>query len=164
MIDQSGKNRVDSKRVLEDLVKGTCALVPLGGIGEETGGHKGYGYATAVEILSAALQDGAFLKDLLGYKNGEKVPYRLGHFFIAINIASFIQAERFKKITGDILRNIRSSKKMPGKSRIYTAGEKEYEVWLERRERGVLIGESLQKEIRILMEEFDIKDIIFNPL
>jgi len=30
-------------------------LAPLGGIGEDTAGYKGYGYATVIEILSAAL-------------------------------------------------------------------------------------------------------------
>ena len=38
----------------------------LGGIGEELGGHKGYGYATVVELLSGAMQLGPFLKGLGG--------------------------------------------------------------------------------------------------
>ena len=37
---------------------GTAALTTLGGIGEALGGYKGYGYAMAVELLSAVLQDG----------------------------------------------------------------------------------------------------------
>ena len=84
------------------------------GIGEDGGGYKGYGYATVVEILCAALQAGGYLKMLTGFNNGEKVPYRLGHFFIAIDISHFIDINDFKRTAGRILREIRSSKKMPG--------------------------------------------------
>ena len=80
VIGHSGKARTDTHQILADLVAGTAALTPLGGIGEETGGYKGYGYSTVVEILSSALQDGNFLKMLSGYKDGERVPYHLGHF------------------------------------------------------------------------------------
>ena len=39
----------------------------LGGIGEELGGYKGYGYATVVEILSAALQGRCILESTVWY-------------------------------------------------------------------------------------------------
>ncbi len=69
------------------------------------------------------MQGGAFLKMLLGFEDGKKVPpYRLGHFFIAIDVSHFIEVESFRKNAGDILRELRNSKKAPGESRIYTAG------------------------------------------
>lgn len=153
VIDEHGNDRTDSAKVLVDLVKGTAALTPLGGIGEDGAGYKGYGYATVVEILSAALQGGSFLKTLLGFQDGKKVPYHLGHFFIAIDISAFIELDEFKKITGSILRDLRNSKKMPGQERIYTAGEKEHLVWLERKDKGVPINASLQKDIETLIKE-----------
>ena len=147
VIGQDGRPRTDTEQVLKDLVTGGAALTPLGGIGEEMGGYKGYGYATVVEILSAALQGGAFLKALSGMENGKKVPYRLGHFFIAINIEAFTELDAFKKTAGDILRQLRSSKRMPGQDHIYTAGEKEYLAWLERKDKGVPVNEALQRDI-----------------
>jgi LDH2 family malate/lactate/ureidoglycolate dehydrogenase len=81
------------------LSDGTAALAPLGGIGEELAGYKGYGYATVVEILSAALQTGSYLKMLTGMQDGKKVPYHLGHFFIAIDTEAFMGLEAFKKTT-----------------------------------------------------------------
>jgi len=147
VIGHDGKAMTDSARILEDLVKEKAALAPLGGIGEELGGYKGYGYAAVVEILSAALQAGSYMKMLTGLnERGEKVPYRLGHFFIAIDTEAFVGAESFKKTTGDILRALRASAKAPGESRIYTAGEKEYLAWLERKDKGVPVGEAVQKE------------------
>lgn len=147
VIGLSGDVMTNSNEILMDLVKGTAAFAPLGGIGEELGGYKGYGYATVVEILSSALQAGSYLKMLNGIgENGEKTPYHLGHFFIAIDTNAFMGAEEFKKITGNILRELRASKKIPNETRIYTAGEKEYLAWLERRDKGVIISESVQKE------------------
>ncbi len=154
VIGRDGRYRTDTEQVLVDLVKGEAALTPLGGLGEETGGHKGYGYAMVVEMLSAALQQGAFLKALGGYDAaGNRIPYPLGHFFLALNVESFCDLEAFKKTTGDICRDLRSSRKAPGAERIWTPGEKEHEAWLERRDRGVPFGESLQAEFRELREQ-----------
>jgi len=153
VIGEDGKTRTDTHQILQDLKTGKAALAPLGGIGEETAGYKGYGYATVVEILSAALQNGKYLRMLSGMQDGKLVPINLGHFFIAINISSFIELESFKKITGDILRSLRASKKAPGAERIYTAGEKEYLSWLERKDKGAPINQNLQQQILILKEE-----------
>jgi len=162
VIDASGETRTDTDQILLDLVKGTAALTPLGGIGEDGGGYKGYGYATVVEILSAALQQGAFLKMLLGYENGKKVPYRLGHFFMAFDVSAFTELASFKKIAGDILRDLRNSKKAPGRERIYTAGEKEHLAWLERKEKGVPVGTVLQKEMVQMRDELGLKKYKFS--
>jgi L-2-hydroxycarboxylate dehydrogenase (NAD+) len=161
VISSDGKPKTDAARVLEELIEGTAALAPLGGIGEETAGYKGYGYSTVVEILSAALSGGSFLKMLCGMENGRRVPYRLGHFFIAVRIASFIDPADFKKSAGDILRSLRSSRRMPGQERIYTAGEKEHEFWLANRTLGVPINRKLQNEILQMRDELGLTRYVF---
>jgi LDH2 family malate/lactate/ureidoglycolate dehydrogenase len=161
VIDQDGFPMTNSMQILSDLTSGKAALAPLGGIGEETGGHKGYGYATVVEILSAALQAGSFLRMLSGTnEQGQKIPYHLGHFFIAIDTEAFMGAEEFKHTTGEILRELRASKKAKNQDRIYTAGEKEYLSWLERKDKGVPIGLSVQKDFIIVRNELNL-DITF---
>jgi LDH2 family malate/lactate/ureidoglycolate dehydrogenase len=162
VIDENGESKTDPEVVLEDLIKGKAALTPLGGIGEEGGGYKGYGYATFVEVLSSALAQGAYLKGLLGFdEKGKKVPYRLGHFFIAINIENFVALEDFKRQAGDIMRKLRASRKMPGEERIWTAGEKEYDAWLYRKDKGVPIDPVLQKQIKELCERYNLKGFSF---
>ena len=94
---------------------------------------------------------------LTGMRDGKKVPYSLGHYFIAINIEAFIEPGDFKKTAGDILRALRAAKKMPGRDRIYTAGEKEHIAWLERRDRGVPVGRDLLLEMRQLIDELGLK-------
>jgi LDH2 family malate/lactate/ureidoglycolate dehydrogenase len=160
VIDENGESKTKSSEVLEDLIAGKAALTPLGGVGEETAGYKGYGYATVVEILSAALQQGAFMKMLIGLKDGKKVPYSVGHFFIVINISAFTDPEDFKKTTGNILRNLRASKKMPGQTRIYTAGEKEYDTWLERKDKGVPFNNELLEEFRGLCNSYNLMEYL----
>ena len=129
VISREGEELTDSAEILKKIRSQQAALAPLGGFGETTGGYKGYGYSTVVEILSAALQSGLFLKALDGKDEEGKIrPYHLGHFFIAIDTEAFMGAEAFKKTCGDILRDLRGSEKAPGQERIYTAGEKEYDV------------------------------------
>ncbi len=86
-------------------------------------------------------------------KKGEKIPYSLGHFFIAINIESFIDIKTFKKITGNILRDLRNSKKAPGHNRNHTAGEKEYEAWKERKNKVIPLGKALRQQFIQMREE-----------
>jgi len=159
VIDVNGESKTDPDEVLADLVAGRAALTPLGGIGEETAGYKGYGYATVVEILSSALQQGAYMKMLMGgVKDGKKQPYPIGHFFMAIDINAFVDPEDFKKTVGDILRELRASRKMPGQNRIYTAGEKEYYTWLERREKGIPFNSELLKEFRDICDSYNLQE------
>jgi len=160
VIDKNGESKANSHEVLEDLIAGRAALTPLGGIGEETAGYKGYGYATVVEILSSALQQGTFMKMIMGVKDGKKIPYSLGHFFIAIDISAFTDPDDFKKTTGDILRELRGSERMPGQDRIYTAGEKEHFIWLERQNKGVPFNELLLEEFRGLCKEYNLEEYL----
>ena len=162
VIGRNGEALTDSVEILDDLNTGKAALAPLGGIGEDLAGYKGYGYATVVEILSAALQQGNFLRALSGIgSNKEKIPFHLGHFFIAIDTEAFMGLEAFKKTAGDILRDLRNSEKAPGAERIYTAGEKEYLVWQKRKDSGVPINDAVQKELIAVRDELGLTQYKF---
>jgi LDH2 family malate/lactate/ureidoglycolate dehydrogenase len=157
VIGHDGSAMTDSEQILKDLTAGKAALAPLGGIGEELAGYKGYSYATVVEILSAALQGGSFLKALSGIgPNGEKQPYHLGHFFLVIDPDFFCGRDEFRKIAGDIHRELRASQKAPGHDRIFTAGEKAWMTWLWRKDRGVPVGEAGQKEFIEIRDKYDL--------
>ncbi len=151
----------DAGVALKAIRGGTAALTTLGGIGEALGGYKGYGYAMVVELLSAVLQDGLYGKDLDGKDpEGNKRPYHLGHFFIAIDTNHFMGEDVCRKKAGDILRAVRASRKMPGQERIYTAGEKEHMVRLARKD-GVPINESVQAELIAVRDELGLTQYHF---
>ena len=90
-LSMGGRIAVDFALTDPDRVAG-LVLVGAGLSGfeprsEEIAGYKGYGFAMVVEMLSAALQDGSYLKGLLGYdEEGNRTFYKLGHFFIVINV------------------------------------------------------------------------------
>ncbi len=154
VVSRDGSAMTDSEEILKALVDGTAALAPLGGIGDEMCGYKGYGYAAVVEILSAALTGGQFMKALTGVSpEGKPQMYHLGHFFFVVDPDAFMGQETFRKTAGDICRALRASEKAPGQERIYTAGEKEYLVWLERKDKGVPVGEAVQKELVKVRDE-----------
>ncbi len=162
VIAHDGASKTDPHAVLADLIAGTAALLPLGGTGEDFAGYKGYGYATVVEILSAALQQGAFLRLLSGRDaQGRAAPIPLGHFFIAINIRNFTPLATFKKIATTILRQLRASRPAPGQRRIYTAGEKEYTTRQERLRRGIPVNLETQREILAMRDELGLRSYRF---
>ena len=156
VIKQDGSLATDSSQLIEEMNKGEAALLPLGGSGELMGGHKGYGLATVVEILSAAFQKGAFLSELNDTdKAGRPHPSRVGHFFLAINIESFLPLGSFRRTAGNIVRELRRWKK-PGGERIYTAGEKAYYNAQRANEEGVRIPPSVRRALKSLCTELKI--------
>ncbi len=159
VIDENGNTRTDTEAILVDLTKGKAALAPLGGIGTDGAGYKGFGYATVVEILSAALQDSPYLKELTGKdKDGKDRPYHLGHFFMAINPDFFMGKALFRRVATSILNELRESRKAPGEKRIYTAGELEWEARGYREKHGCPVPKSLQDVIDTLSKRFSLHD------
>ncbi len=157
VIDREGKPATDSRAILAGLPKDLYAFLPLGGAGEELGGHKGYGLATLVEILCSALSGGPFLKELSDQdEQGRPKPSRLGHFFLALDIQRFLPLAEFKRLAGEILRALRASAKAPGAERIYTAGEKAYLREQEIRANGVPVDPPLWQAMGKLAGELGI--------
>jgi LDH2 family malate/lactate/ureidoglycolate dehydrogenase len=161
VIDSQGRPLTDARGVLKALTSGGASLLPLGGAGEEGGGYKGYGYATLVEILAAALSNGAFLKALSGVRNGKPAPIELGHFFLAINIKAFIGLKVFKRTAGTILRQLRASRKAPGCRHIYTAGEKEYLAKQKRCVQGIALPVGVQQDMTAMRDELGLTQYRF---
>jgi LDH2 family malate/lactate/ureidoglycolate dehydrogenase len=157
VIGADGRPATDPGQALEDFGKAKAALLPLGGAGEEFAGYKGYSLAVMVEILSASLCGGVFMKDLLGFApDGSDRPYMLGHFFLAIDIEHFIPVEESHRITGQIMRALQVARKVPGEDRIYVAGEKEYENEKRIREQGVPVNPNLRSELQTVRDELSI--------
>lgn len=157
VIGQDGESATESETLIKKMNEGMAALLPLGGIGELMGGHKGYGLATMVEIFSAAFQNGTYLWGLTDTDAEGKPQFlRIGHFFLAIDVEHFVPLADFRQIAGSIMRELRSSPRMPGQPRIYTAGEKEYYNTLRVQAEGVEITPGVQKGLQALRRELDL--------
>lgn len=149
VIDNHGQYQTDTQKLSQGFARGESALLPLGGLDELMGGHKGFGLSTMVEMLCAGLQDNLYMHHL----PAGGLPHQVGHFFLAIHIADFVPLETFKATAGGILRDLRATPKAPGHERIYTAGEKEYEFEKKVRNSGVAIPFNLQKELKSIQAE-----------
>lgn len=103
-------------------------LLPLGG-SRESGSHKGYGLAILVEILCGVLTG------TITALNADQDSR--GHFFGAIRVDGFRPVEEFKRDMDRLIRELRSTPPIEGQSRVYVAGEIEFETEEERTERGI---------------------------
>lgn len=157
VINREGRPVSDSSSIIAEMNQGNMALLPLGGTGELMGGHKGYGLSTFVEIFSSAFQNGAYLSMLHDTDHAGNTQFLcIGHFFLAINVEHFIPLDMFKQITGNMMRELRASRKAVDQPRIYTAGEKEYYNTLKNRAEGIEIAPGVQKALQVLRKELDI--------
>jgi LDH2 family malate/lactate/ureidoglycolate dehydrogenase len=129
-------------------------LLPLGGAGEELGGHKGYGLALWVEIFSALLSS-AFYADQVypTTEEGNKLPSQLGHFFGAWHVDAFRPMESFGPAMDDLQMRLKGSRKAAGQARIYVAGEKEYEESKRRQREGIPLSEAVVADLSALADE-----------
>lgn len=153
-VDRQGQSVLDAPQLLKMFGNKAASLLPLGGIGEDYAGYKGYGLAMMVEILSAAFSAGPFCWGVSGVdEQGKNIPHRLGHFFMAMDISHFVDLSTFKKIVGDLVREMRTSAKLPGQNRIYSAGEKEYLMEQRIPQTGVPINAELKKMMKQLQQE-----------
>jgi LDH2 family malate/lactate/ureidoglycolate dehydrogenase len=113
-------------------------LLPLGGAGTETGGHKGYGLALMIELLCGALGGTGFAARIAG-ATGEAPP-AMGHLMGAIRIDGFRPVERVQNDMEATFEVIRESSRSPGRDRIYIHGEPEAEAAARHRREGIPVG------------------------
>lgn len=164
-VDPQGLSLDNAELGLENILnRRGGGLLPLGGIGEENGGHKGYGLSLLVEILSGVLAGSAF-SDMTYPKDdsGSPLPSGIGHFFGAVKVDIFQEMSLFKSDMDLLINKIKDSKKASGQERIYIHGEKEFEQTIINREKGIPLHakviESLQSIGRECEVPFNFSDL-----
>lgn len=135
-IDSLGRGTTDPADVLAG-----GALVPLGS-DRERGGHKGYGLAMMVDLLSAALSGANWGPFATPFALRQTIPTRsvgkgIGHFFGAMSIDGFIDIDEFKSQVDEYIRVFRATKPAPGTSGPLIPGDPERESEQIRRKNGV---------------------------
>jgi LDH2 family malate/lactate/ureidoglycolate dehydrogenase len=135
-IDNLGRVTTDPADVLAG-----GALLPLGS-DRERGGHKGYGLAMMVDLLSGALSGANWGPFAIPFALRQTIPTRsvgkgIGHFFGAMRIDGFIDADSFKSQVDDYIRVFRATKPAPNTSGPLIPGDPEREAEAIRRKNGV---------------------------
>lgn len=147
-IDPEGKLTTDPQLARKG------SLLPLGGYGEEMGGHKGYGLSFVVDVLSGVLT-GANFGPFVGETEGPQ-PANVGHFFGAMRIDAFMPVDEFKERMSKYIEVIKKSKKAPGAEEIYVAGEKSAYTEKVRMEKGVALDLKTAEMLKKMSEEFGV--------
>ena len=117
------------------------ALLPLGS-DRERGGHKGYALAMMVDILCAVLSGANWGPFAPPFALRQVIPSRsvgkgIGHFFGAMRIDGFLDADEFKRQIDEYIRVFRATKPARGTNGPLIPGDPEREAEHDRRTNGV---------------------------
>ena len=124
-LDRYGQPAKDADTLLDDMAERKGGgMLPLGGVGTINGGHKGYGLAVMVDILSSVLSGGPFLQAV---RDTSTSSARVSHFFGAIKIDTFRDPKAFRQDMDKMLASLRTCPPAEGAERVYFAGQKEFE-------------------------------------
>jgi L-2-hydroxycarboxylate dehydrogenase (NAD+) len=134
MIDRQGKPLTDPKRADEGM------LLPLGGM---EAGYKGYGLAMIIGLLAGTLGGAAMGKEVIDFNHDDDSVTNTGQAIAAINIAAFGDVAAFKASVDTLVRDFRSSSRMPGVERILVPGERSQAIRTARTRDGIPIAPAL---------------------
>ena len=151
-IDRDGRGTTDP----EEMIVGG-AMLPLGSE-RERGGHKGYALAMMVDILCGALSGANWGPFAPPFALRQEIPKRsvgkgIGHFFGAMRIDGFINAEEFKQQIDEHVRVFRAAKPAPGTNGPLIPGDPEWEAERERRKNGVPLILPVIEELREISQK-----------
>jgi LDH2 family malate/lactate/ureidoglycolate dehydrogenase len=89
-------------------------------------GHKGFGLAIIIEILSGILTQSNVLSEIDLWFEKTSTPVNVGHFFMALNIGVFLDPALFKNRVDRMIDELKASPPMEGSTGIFMPGEMEH--------------------------------------
>src|SRR5947209_8340897 len=145
-MDGEGRSTTDA----EDIMEGGM-LLPLGS-DRERGADKGYCLGVMVDVLSAVLSGANWGPFTVPFALRNEIPTRsvgkgIGHFFGAMRIDAFIDADEFKAQVDEYIRVIRATKPAPGTNGPLLPGDPERQAEQVRREKGISLIAPVMKDL-----------------
>jgi L-2-hydroxycarboxylate dehydrogenase (NAD+) len=150
MIDRSGRPLLDPARANEGF------LLPIGG-------HKGYGLALLVGLLAGTLQGAAMGRDVVDFNVDHVTPTNTGQAILVIDLAAFGEPGVFKAAVDALVREIRTSERLPGVERIWLPGEQSHERRARHAQAGIPVAANLVTELKALAQELGIEPLPLLP-
>ena len=124
------------------------------------GGHKGYGLALFVDILSGILSGAQFGPYLNNIWNDFVNPQDVGHFFAAIDISKFVGTDFFLDRIEKMATDIKSLPKKPGITEIFLPGEVETRRKIQAEKNGLVLSDMIYQELLGLGKQYGVKATI----
>lgn len=154
-IDKNGRAAREARPMLEDMFQRIGGgILPLGGMGKDFGGHKGYGLAVMIDILCAVLCGAAFGPAIADIPTS--LSDRVSHFFGAIKIETFRDPKEFRRDMDQMLRDLKNCPPAEGDERVYYAGLPEFEKEQESERLGVQLLKKTYDALGKIGEEYEI--------
>jgi len=148
LVDESGIPTTDPT-----IFPASGALLPMAG-------HKGYGLAMMVEILTAVMTGSAIMDEVHSWVSDDAEPSNQGHAFLAINIGSMLPITEFNKRISTMITSIKNAKTAHGQT-IYLPGEMEWQHREKALKEGLLLPEDVLISLRGLASDTDINEADF---
>lgn len=142
-----------SNIVFKKIEKENAAILPLGGLNEEFGGHKGSGLAFLVDVICGILS-GAAWSTHVGYM-GSKLP-NVGHTLLAIDISTFMLRDEFFERIEKYVQEIKSKPLHSKADKIWIPGEKSWLTTQTRMKIGIPIYKTIYEDLKDMAEELEV--------
>ncbi|MFT7476127.1 MAG: L-2-hydroxycarboxylate dehydrogenase (NAD+) [Verrucomicrobiales bacterium] len=130
-------------------------LLPLGGSGDVTGGHKGFALNLMVELLCGVL-GGTSLVDRIEGASGH-APAAMGQFVGAIRLDGFRPASQIHQSMAETIDIVRGAEKAPGHDTIYIPGEPEAIATAANDAEGIPVTPSVRADIETVAKNYGLE-------
>ena len=109
-------NAKDGTPLTDAARSGEGLLLPIGG-------YKGSGLSLMLGLLAGPLNGAAFGRDVFDFNYNDTDVCNTGHFIIALDIKRFTPVDKFKAEMDRHLRDLRTSKPLPGQGPVRLPGQ-----------------------------------------
>ena len=143
-----------------NILKHDGALLPLGSDREHSS-HKGYALGSIVDIFTGVLSGASFgpwAPPFPAYiPMPENMPGKgLGHFFGAMRIDAFQEANQFKHQMDRWIERFRNTTPINTENKVLIPGDPEREMEIERMQEGIPVVDAVVKDLQGLAERFNV--------
>jgi len=111
----------------------------IGGAALPFGSYKGSGLSVVVQTLSSVLS-GNWTRQRETVHFGSPANFKVGYFFVAMDIAAFQDVDTFKEGVDNLIRLLTASRKRPNCEEILMPGEPEVRKTTDQRLNGIILG------------------------
>jgi L-2-hydroxycarboxylate dehydrogenase (NAD+) len=154
-VDKNGRTSTDAESLLQDMFyRRGGGIVPLGGESEQLGGHKGFGLAVMVDIMTGVLSGSNFGAHI--YDEGESSA-RVSHCFGAMKIDLFMDPLLFRKNMDQMLSELRTMDPREGQKQVYFAGLKEFLAEENSLTKGVPLSTQVWDDLKKIALEYNLE-------
>jgi len=145
-------NTKDGQPLTDPARSGEGVLLPIGG-------YKGSGLALILGLLAGPLNGAAFGRDVFDFNFNDTDACNTGHFIIALDVARFTPVDTFKAEMDRHLRDLRTSKPLPGFDAVRLPGQERRSRRSDRLSNGVPMPRELIEQLDAFAGEMAIKPL-----